>query len=302
MKTFTKLLLLPLLFLSFSLLAQEETAPVKPVPDEVFQVVEVMPLFPGCENINDKAAKKECAIEKMYAFVYEHLQYPKIAKDNGVEGTIVIRFVVDKDGSIMNPKIVRDVGAQCGKEGLRIVKMMPKWNPGKQRGMPVKVYYNLPIKFKLDGSISTVAKKTSPIAPENTPSAETEKEPRFKVVEQMPMFPGCENTGDIDAERECAMKKMLEFIYRNVKYPKIARENGVEGVVVIQYVIDKDGSIINPKIVREIGGGCGEEALRVVRMMPKWIPGVQRGETVKVDFNLPIKFSLEKRTKKKRKK
>ena len=114
----------------------------------------------------------------------------------------------------------------------------------------------------------------------------------------MPRFPGCENEGgDHKAKKQCADKKMLQFIYKNIKYPAIARENGVEGTVVIQFVVEKDGSIKDAKIVRDIGAQCGGEALKVVQMMnsmgQKWTPGKQRGKSVRVQFNLPVKFRLE---------
>ncbi|MCP3930402.1 MAG: energy transducer TonB [Bacteroidetes bacterium] len=123
--------------------------------------------------------------------------------------------------------------------------------------------------------------------------------PIFKVVEEMPRFPGCEDSGGTMKEKkECADNKLLEFIYRNIKYPAIARENGVEGIVVIQFVIDKDGSISNARIVRDIGAQCGQEALRVVEFMNteelKWTPGKQRSQAVRVQFNLPVKFRLAK--------
>lgn len=120
----------------------------------------------------------------------------------------------------------------------------------------------------------------------------------FQVVEQMPRFPGCEGVGGSDANKKaCADKKMLEYIYKNIKYPTIARENGVEGMAVISFVVEPDGSISNMQIVRDPGAGLGEEALRVVEKMQnlpqKWIPGKQRNENVRVQFNLPVKFRLE---------
>ena len=111
-------------------------------------------MFPGCESVGDKNERKQCAQKKMLEFIYSNIKYPPIARENGVEGTTVIRFVVEKDGSIGEPQIVRDIGAQCGEEALRVVKLMnnmpKKWNPGKQRGKPVRVYFNLPVKFKLE--------------------------------------------------------------------------------------------------------------------------------------------------------
>jgi len=120
----------------------------------------------------------------------------------------------------------------------------------------------------------------------------------FKVVEQMPRFPGCEDMGGTDKEKEdCAKKKLLEFIYGNLKYPAIARENGVEGNVVLQFVVDRDGSVKDIKIVRDIGAGCGTAAKAAVNSMntmgKKWTPGKQLGRPVKVVYTLPIRFKLE---------
>lgn len=102
----------------------------------------------------------------------------------------------------------------------------------------------------------------------------------FKVVEQMPSFPD-------------GQAALLRYLAQNIEYPTIAKENGVEGMVVVQFVVERDGSIAAAQVVKGIGAGCDEEALRVVRGMPKWQPGKQRGQPVRVQFNLPIRFKLE---------
>lgn len=120
----------------------------------------------------------------------------------------------------------------------------------------------------------------------------------FKVVEQMPRFPGCEDMKGTDKEKEeCAKKKLLEFIYANLKYPAIARENGIEGTVTIQFVVDRDGSVKDINILRDIGAGCGTAAETAVKAMntmgKRWTPGKQLGRPVKVLYTLPIRFKLE---------
>ena len=115
----------------------------------------------------------------------------------------------------------------------------------------------------------------------------------FEIVEQMPRFAGCENMGLSDSDlKGCSDNKMLEYIYSKVKYPPLARENGIEGIVVASFVVERDGSISGLKIARDIGGGCGKEVLRIVKDMPNWIPGEQRRRKVRVRFNLPVKFKL----------
>ena len=102
----------------------------------------------------------------------------------------------------------------------------------------------------------------------------------FYVVESMPEFPGGE-------------EKIYEYLARNLEYPRQANEAGIQGKVFVTFVVESDGSITDIKVLRGIGGGCDEEAVRVVQNMPKWIPGKQRGKPVRVHFNLPIKFTLK---------
>lgn len=133
--------------------------------------------------------------------------------------------------------------------------------------------------------------------PPPPPPPPPKEEEIFVIAEDMPRFPGCEDLSSKKEKEECAKQKLLEFIYANIEYPAIARENGVEGTAVVSFVVEKDGRVKDVKIVREIGGGCGEEALRVVELMndagKRWIPGKQRGKPVRVMFNLPVKFKLK---------
>jgi periplasmic protein TonB len=107
-----------------------------------------------------------------------------------------------------------------------------------------------------------------------------EKPTPFTVVEEMPGYPG----GDAE---------MYKFITTTIKYPEEAKELGIQGKVFVNFVVEADGSISDVRLIRGIGGGCDEEAIRVVRAMPKWVPGKQRGVPVRVYFNLPIKFTLQ---------
>lgn len=120
----------------------------------IFKVVEQMPRFPGCEDLETKKEKEQCALTELLAFIYSELNYPEEARTENVEGTVVIRFIVEKDGTLTDAHITRDIGSGCGEEALRIVESMNDlagtWTPGHQRGEMVRVQYNLPVKFKLD--------------------------------------------------------------------------------------------------------------------------------------------------------
>lgn len=126
----------------------------------------------------------------------------------------------------------------------------------------------------------------------------------FRVVEEMPRFPGCEdNGGSLHEIIQCSQKKLLQFISNEINYPQAAREKEIGGMTVVSFIIEKDGSISHVELVRNIGGGCGEEAVRVVERMNelgiKWIPGKQRGRKVRVQFNLPVRFKLKESKKEK---
>lgn len=119
-----------------------------------------------------------------------------------------------------------------------------------------------------------------------------EEEPEFfKVVEEMPRFNSCEAETNKDVRKKCAERALLKHINSKIKYPRMALENSIEGNVVVRFIVDEKGAITNAEIIRDIGGGCGKEALRVIKEMPNWIPGKQRGKPVKVQYNLPIKFT-----------
>lgn len=106
-----------------------------------------------------------------------------------------------------------------------------------------------------------------------------EKTIPFTIVDNMPDFPGGANA-------------LMEFLAANTSYPQLALETGIQGTVFVNFVVRADGEIVNERILRGIGGGCDEEALRVVKLMPKWAPGSNRGKRVDVEFNLPMKFIL----------
>lgn len=107
-----------------------------------------------------------------------------------------------------------------------------------------------------------------------------ESKPVFTIVEEMPSFPGG------DAERN-------KFLAENIQYPQQATENGIQGTVYVSFVVDSKGNVTDVKVLRGIGGGCDEEAVRVVKMMPQWHPGKQNGKQVRVLFNMPIYFKLQ---------
>ena len=122
---------------------------------DVFTMVEEMPQFPG-------------GVEALKTYVYSTLKYPTIALENGIQGQITVKFIIDKTGSVKNVRLYRGVDPSLDKEGLRIIESMPKWTPGKQNGETVDVAYEMPINFKLPPNRPSKQKLMTMSAPAKT--------------------------------------------------------------------------------------------------------------------------------------
>ena len=166
--------------------------------------------------------------------------------------------------------------------------------------VPDVTFSTAPVSIPIDSAIATEPAVifsepyTEPVKHVLPKPKESEAAPIFKVVEEMPRFPGCEDQDLTKKEKQdCATNLLLRFLSQNIRYPSIARENGIQGTVVVRFVVERDGSISNAEVMREIGGGCGAEALRVVKSMPQWRAGMQQGRAVRVQYNLPVNFRLD---------
>jgi periplasmic protein TonB len=132
---------------------KELPPPEIPIDNPPFVITEEMPRFPGCEYMESKSERELCAQEKLMQFIYKSLKYPAISVETGVEGRVVLRFVVTESGNVENVEILRDIGAGCGEEAKKVIETMKnldeKWIPGRQGGRKVKVYFTLPVVFEL---------------------------------------------------------------------------------------------------------------------------------------------------------
>lgn len=123
---------------------------------------------------------------------------------------------------------------------------------------------------------------------------EVVEEPQiFTIVEEMPSMKGCEGSANEQERQQCTYVQIQKFLGQNLKYPPMAVDAGIKGTVYVNFVVMEDGSIQNVKVLRGIGGGCDEEAVRIVKKMPKWNAGKQRGRNVRVSYNMPIRFTLK---------
>ena len=246
-------------------------------PDNpIFEVVEHMPEFTGG------------GMPALMEYLSKNIKYPEAAMKKGIQGRGIVQFVVEKDGSITNVKILRGVDPELDKEAVRVVSAMPKWKPGTQRGEAVRVRFTVPVMFRL--TEDKIPVKYAPIenkinelvvvgyAPEGT--TVPEEGTIFEVVEQMPEYPG-------------GMPAMMEFISKNIKYPAAAQQAKIQGRVTIQFIVNTEGNIINPRVLRSADPLLDAEAIRLTTIMPKWKPGMQRGQAVNVKYTVPIMFRLQ---------
>jgi len=226
----------------------------------------IMPQFPG----------GEAALIK---FLSENTVYPFDAQLQSIQGRVVLRFVVTQDGSIDSVQIVKSVFPSLDKEALRVVKAMPKWIPGKENGEPVYVYFTLPVTFRLQENETIYQPDSTNYIPVLDFSKDSIQ--IYDRVDVMPQFPGGEAA-------------LMKFLGDNICYPPKAVEKGTQGRVVLRFIVTPDGSIANVEAVKPLDSSfCDNEAMRVIKKMPKWIPGKENGEPVYVYFTLPVTFRME---------
>ncbi|WP_171595580.1 M56 family metallopeptidase [Marinifilum caeruleilacunae] len=236
----------------------------------IFVIVEKMPQFPGGQALVQK-------------YIAKSLVYPKEAVEKSITGRVFVTFIVSDEGKIEGERIVRGVHPLLDNEALRVIKSMPDWTPGEQRGKKVNVSFTLPITFSLGEE--KVEKETETFEIQKKDGAiYMNGKKSYTMVDEMPEFPGGE-------------KEMLKFIAQNVKYPKEAQKEGISGRVFVTFTVNEEGMIDSTRIVRGVSPSLDNEAMRVIKSMPKWTPGKEKGKPVSVVYTLPIKFSLGEKKK-----
>jgi TonB family protein len=123
--------------------------PPKQQTEEFVLVAERMPLFGDCSHLPSEAERTACSNEQLLKYLYKHIKYPKRALLNGVEGMVIAQIMINNDGKVERPKILRGIGQDCDEEVLRILESMPEWTPGRQNGRKVKVRMKIPVQFKI---------------------------------------------------------------------------------------------------------------------------------------------------------
>jgi TonB family protein len=238
--------------------------------------------------INCKGEKDplECTMDRLQSDLIKHLHY----SGSGKEGFVNLKFIVNESGIITQPETTEGFDKMAEiivLRGFENIRYQYQWSPAKSKGKAVASEVNIPIYFaSIDSKIPNSYKGKGGfilVNQKNEINMPSDQDPVYQVVQEKPTFPG---GGDA----------LLKFLTENIKYPLEAKNARIEGNVVIRFIIMKDGSIKKPEVLRSIGGGCDDEALRVVNEMNnmpiKWTPGKNDGRPVNVTYTLPVRFKL----------
>lgn len=233
---------------------------------EVYEVVENMPEFP------------DRGISGLMKYLSANIRYPEAAHKAGTQGRVTVQFVVSKDGSIGDVKVIRGVDPTLDAEAIRVISGMPKWKPGTQKGEPVNVRYTVPVMFRLTPEPVEKIDEMIVVGYRN-PDAPVTGEV-YETVDKMPEFPG-------------GMTGLMQHLSKNIRYPAEAHTNNIQGRVVVSVIINTEGKATNAQIVQGVAPSLDAEALRVATTMPDWTPGTKDGKPVNVKYTFPVVFRLQ---------
>lgn len=243
-----------------------------------FDIIQKAATFKECEG-----KSTSCFIKRLGKHVKKSFYYPKEALRKGIEGKVLVQFIVNKNGEIDLSKI-RARGPRGGEvltiEAKRIISDLPSFLPGEHNGSKVNVKYVVPISFKLPKNSSK--NRIEEVILKDVIS--------FANVEEVPLFSSCESV-DKDKQSNCFNNQMMQHIQKNFNYPKYAVENQIEGKVWVKFVINKKGQVKNIKL-RNGAPILKSEAERLIAKLPSFKPGKQNGKAANVSYVLPINFKL----------
>jgi len=196
---------------------------------------------------------------KLVAFINYYMIYPQTAFYDSVGGTVVVGFTVDKKGTMKDIMICKSVSQSLDSEAIRVIRLMsqvlPKWKPGKHEGENASMKDSLEVTFDVNAYELTHHMRHSDKLP--TPSFDISK-----------------------------------FLADNLIYPHNAKQNNIQGTVLVKFVVNEDGSLSDFKVVKSVDPELDIEALRVIKKMPKWNPAMQNQKPLKVYFTIPVHFLL----------
>ena len=224
---------------------------------------------------NDALNQFPGGIKAWSEYISKNLKYPAVARENKIEGRVILSFVVDVDGGIQDIKVLKGIGGGADEEAVRVVAQSPKWRTVVKNGDPAKTAYTLPISFNLNSNTQNTS-QNNVLIPTRSSNDDVKD---FTEVAVLPEFTD-------------GLAGWSKYLTANLKYPELARKENITGRVIMSFIVEKDGSLSEIKVLRGIGGGADEESVRVLKISPKWRPGLLEGRPVRVAYTMPIFFNL----------
>ena len=270
MKSPLLLLLSGLSFFSFGAQAQKRKMPPKPSASQIYDSV-AQPAVPLGGT------------EKYARFLADHQKYPASAMQKGLQGTVKVSFVVEKIGTVNEVKVEAPVAPELDAEAIRLIKSGPQWTPAKHRNQVVRQRVVVPVSFVMSpGSTVTLSSgKERPITTSAADIAASANPDRPAVVPP-----------DRPTQPVGGNQVFFDWIEKNQKYPTLARQRNIQGKVMVEFIVQTDGSLTDARVTRKMGSGLDEEALRLIGTAPKWEPAIYQGKPIKQKMLLPVLFQL----------
>lgn len=221
----------------------------------------------GVYNTVDEAATFPGGTEELSNYLTKNIKYPDDARLRNLEGKVIVAFIIEKDGSLSDVHAVRSPNASLSKEAIRVIATSPKWQPAKVAGQAVRMNSAIPVDFKLANLhrySQTNLRDTSVL---------------YSDVQESPSFPG-------------GLNAFGHYLSQSIRYPQYDRAHNVQGRVIVLFIVEKDGSLSDIRAVRSPDESLAQEAIRVMMASPAWVPGKQNGVAARVQYAVPISFTL----------
>jgi TonB family protein len=223
--------------------------------------------------------------DNFYKYFKIFIKYPALAQKDKIQGTTMVKFTV-ADGALENVGIAAKLGGGCDAEAMRVVVSYPGYKNIKDGNYTLKIKYilsdtNTPKQNEKIASLKgyTALNDIYIVAYGGSEANDPNRVYDFVSIDAQPTFEG-------------GMQNFYKYLKETVKYPQLARDNKIQGKVFLSFIVEKNGELTNIQVERKLGGGTDEEAMRVLKASPRWIPGMQGGKAVRVKYNIPISFTL----------
>lgn len=228
------------------------------VSEPVYDMADQLPEYPG-------------GIQALLQYIAQNTKYPQELQALGVQGRVIVQFVVRSNGQVSNAKVHRGIHPDLDKESLRVISAMPLWIPGKKDGKAVNVKFTVPINFR-----STPPPTNKVVETQQTDSIEDKV---FMNPQKLPEFPG-------------GVEKLSQYMKQHLTYWKQAVKQKEEGRVVVTFVVRKDGKVSDARVIRTVSPTLDAEAVRIISNMPLWTPAEDQGVPVSARLTMPVMFKL----------